>query len=133
MKRIISLFVLILILVGCSAKTSTFSLVDAVDRVETQDINLVKIDDIDPEFPFYQNLVGVDPAVFSVNDNQSLSIYVFESSSEVEEAVEEFEEKAATGTLADHERYEINNLLIFYILDGESPDTDVIDGIESIE
>src|SRR5690625_4496323 len=116
MKTIVAILLFVLMIGGCATKESSLLLSDAMDLFRENEIQLIEIDQIDPDYAFNKTLNGVKPTLFSVNDQQIVSIYVFSSHSDVDAGIEVFENKTATATLEMHERYVIDNLLVFYIL-----------------
>lgn len=133
MKKIIAMILFVFILGSCATKETPLSLEDAIDFFKDQEIHLIKIDDMDHNYAFNKSLNDVNPTLFSVNNNQMLSIYVFPSNFDVDAGIKVFEDITATADLEEHERYSIGNLLIFYIL-GEFPrDSDVVTAIEAIQ
>ncbi|OCA83073.1 hypothetical protein A8F94_18220 [Bacillus sp. FJAT-27225] len=70
----------------------------------------------DSQNVFHQVRNGVSPSVYSLSHGE-LSVYVFETEQEVQDAMEEFNEATATMDLVDYQPFEIRNVLMFYIGD----------------
>src|SRR5699024_3887979 len=121
------------ILGDCSTKNASLSLANVVDSLNEDGIHFTEINDIDPDYAFKKVLNDVNPTLFSVNNNQMLSIYVFSSNAGVDAGIKEFENKTATADLEPYERYSIDNVLIFYILKEVPKNTDVVTAIERIQ
>src|SRR5690625_3404088 len=132
MKTIVAILLFVLMIGGCATKESSL-LSDAMDLFRENEIQLIEIDQIDPDYAFNKTLNGVKPTLFSVNDQQILSIYVFSSHSDVDAGVEVFENKTATATLEIHEIYIIDNLLFFYILRGYPINPAIVTAIKRIQ
>ncbi|WP_339148929.1 MULTISPECIES: hypothetical protein [unclassified Sutcliffiella] len=75
---------------------------------------------------FIQELNGITPRVYSLEGN-TLSIYVFPSSTERSEGIQEFDEKTATMELIEHKAYGISNALMFYVSDEEKKQKDLFE------
>jgi len=135
MKRIFIILLFLLLVVGCEMRESTLSLADVTEYLDSQGIELTEVEeaDIHDDFAFNKTLMDVDPTLYWVNEEEKLSIYVFSSSSEMEEGIEDFENKTATASLVPHEMYAINNLLIFYVYSGGTQDPDIDAVIRGIE
>ena len=135
MKSFFVVISFLLLGVGCGTRESTLSLADATEHLDSQGIELTEVEeaDIHDDFAFNETLMDVDPTLYWVNEEEKLSIYVFSSSSEMEEGIEDFENKTATASLVPHEMYAINNLLIFYVYSGGTQDPDIDAAIRGIE
>src|SRR5690625_4368025 len=133
MKQIVAMLLFVLIIGGCTTKESSLLLADAMDLFKNHEIELIEIDQIDPDYAFNKTLNRVKPTLFSVNDQQILSIYVFPSHSDVDMGIEDFENKTATADLEIHEIYIIDNLLFFYILRGYPINPAIVTAIKRIQ
>ncbi|CAM4490982.1 hypothetical protein [Paenibacillus tarimensis] len=91
------------------------------EAFEQQGIPLTRSSGI-TDHVFTMTLRDVAPEVFTINNGQSISVYLYDSSNEVPEAIADFEAKTATADVTDHERYEIGNALIFYNAEGPQQD-----------
>lgn len=90
------------------------SIEEVLEVLNEQGFILEKNENSSTESVFTQELNGVTPEVYSIEEN-ILSIYIFPSSSERAKGMVDFEEKTATMEVIDHQSYGINNILVFYV------------------
>ncbi|RDI42179.1 hypothetical protein [Falsibacillus pallidus] len=112
MKKIASLFLISIILAGCS-NSSNIPIDPLLKLFEEEGITLSKTDPI-KESIFSQSLNGVRPRAYS----DGVSYYYFfaySNEKKVSRALKQFEKKTASMDLINHHKYPMNNLLLFYI------------------
>lgn len=85
-----------------------------------------------PDNVFLSVLNNIKPKVFETDLNQLISIYEYRSSDEVKKGLKDFIEGTASADLVSHERYECDNLLIFYVLERGLEDDRVISALSEL-
>lgn len=135
MKRFILLISFLLVTVGCSTKESLLALEDAINHLNLSGIELneVEILEVHENHALDVILNDVEPVFFYVNSNQLFTIWVFPSQSDLELGLEEFESKTATATLASHQKYYLDNLLLIYSFEGQALEPDIDKAIRGIK
>ncbi|NOU76992.1 hypothetical protein GC098_37485 [Paenibacillus sp. LMG 31458] len=83
---------------------------------------LSKPNGLSTENVFLRTLNGVKPETYTINKNQLISFYVYSSSHETEKGLNEFEDKTTTVNLVPHSKYQIANVLLFYVHEGSPKD-----------
>ncbi|MDQ6420476.1 hypothetical protein RB620_13615 [Paenibacillus sp. LHD-117] len=138
MRIIVFILILCFITTGCmkGASTNDEILITAEqikDSFETHDILLSEPKGLSPENVFLRTLHGVKPETYTINENQLISFYVYSSSQETEKGLKEFEDKTATALVVPHTKYQIANVLLFYVHEGSSKDERVVEIIEGLK
>ncbi|WP_256757907.1 hypothetical protein [Cohnella sp. WQ 127256] len=137
MKIAMNIFLLMcFITTGCSKDASTkdeilISAAQIKESFETYyDIPLSEPSGLSPENVFIRNLNGVKPETYTMNENQFISFYVFSNKQEAEKGLKEFENSTAAAELVMHSKYQIANVLLFYVADEAVKDGRVKDIME---
>ncbi|RJE90943.1 hypothetical protein D3P07_02345 [Paenibacillus sp. 1011MAR3C5] len=119
MKKIIMiLLVLCSIMTGCTNNEKVINLVQIKELFEKHGVPLAEQVDLNKNNVFQMILNGVEPESYIVNDKQKISIYVYASSEEVKEGIKDFKNNTATASVISHRRYQVANVLMFYISEG---------------
>ncbi|AJY74040.1 hypothetical protein [Paenibacillus beijingensis] len=124
-KSLLTLMAICLVIVGCQTVSSThekiLSSAQILDLFEKPGIQLTEPTGLHPENVFLRTLNEVSPQAFTINEGQLISIYVYPSSREAKKGIKDFEEKTAAASVVPHNRYQVANVLLFYVTEG-SPD-----------
>lgn len=117
-KFMIVLLAICCIVTGCINNKKTITLVQIKDLFEKHGIPLVKAIELNTDSVFLMTLNGIIPEPFIINDEQTISIYVYSSSSGVKKGIKDFEDNTAAADVTAHGRYQVANVLIFYNYEG---------------
>jgi hypothetical protein len=140
MKKMISLLIVLgVLLSSCSnypnSDSKRVSAIQVKELFGKHAIVLTEPKDLHPENVFIRILNGVKPETYDMNDNQLISIYVYQSDTGAREGAKDFEAKTAVADVVQHRRYVIGNILLFYVADKEHEDSRlelVIDDLRSM-
>ncbi|WP_308636371.1 hypothetical protein [Paenibacillus silvisoli] len=101
---------------GCKEKETIVTLDDVKSIVAHYGIPTTPInEDENRDSVFARAYNEVKPSRYVVDTEQTLSIYVYASSSDAIKGVKDFEEKTAAADVIAHTRYQINNLVLYSI------------------
>lgn len=82
---------------------------------------------------FLRTLNHVGPETYVINENQLISMYVYSSSQEAEKGIKDFEDKTEAASVEAHRKYQVANVLLFYVTDEESIDGRVNEMMEGLK
>ncbi|MEV5030670.1 hypothetical protein MRBLPE1_006380 [Paenibacillus sp. LPE1-1-1.1] len=99
---------------GCLNREKLLTLEQIQSLFEKHEIPLSEAIGVHPDHVFIKTLNKVEPQVYMINDDELVSIYIFNSSNGVKKAVKDFEEKTAEAGVVAHEKYQVANLLMIY-------------------
>jgi len=123
--KIVVVFTLLLmcfLITGCT-KSEIFITSEQIKKsFDSYDIPLSKPNGLSPGNVFLRTLNGVEPETYTINKNQLISFYVYSSCQETEYGLKEFEDKTATALVVTHSKYQIANVLLFYVYEGTPKD-----------
>ena len=139
-RRLLFLVLVISVLGACSQQESeenptevkNFTLEEIETIITEQGIELDKETHLPSENVFIQELNGITPAVYNVKSH-TLSVYVFSSASEREKGLQRFEENTAKAEVVEHQAYELNNILVFYVSDDENMQKRMFEALEELD
>ncbi|MGR9048656.1 hypothetical protein ACQ4XT_08510 [Halobacillus faecis] len=134
-KKIFFYVFIIFALSACSQHSVADEALIILEEVQIAitDQGLVLEDADLPSFnAFTRELNGVSPEAFFI-DGDTLSIYVFPSTDERKEGMDDFEEKSAAAGVVEHEKYTHKNILVFYELGNEEVDSKLKSAINGLE
>lgn len=116
MKRFtILLMVLVSLLTACYSIESDASVNQVISTLKKQKIILKEIK-LSKKSIFGMKLNGVKPSSYEL-DGKKFLIYIFQSSQEREEGVEDFYKKTENSNTVSYKKYEVKNMLFFYIFE----------------
>lgn len=145
------IFIFVMLLVGCSSdetqttpeapasedtigdglpletETVNVTVAEFVDTFNAHDQTLESVE-LEGENIFSMTLNGVEPDSFLLEGKQ-VFIYEFKNIGERESGWEEFQKKTATMNLVSHKKYDMFNLLIFYVHEQDRHESISIDEI----
>lgn len=134
-KKIIFYVFVISVLSACSQQSVTEENLITLEEVQTAitDQGLILEDaDLPSINAFTRELNGVSPEAYFI-DGDTLSIYVFPSTDERKEGMDDFEEKSSAAGVAEHEKYTRKNILVFYELGNEETNSKLKSAINGLE
>ena len=117
-KIVMIVLLLMCITSGCTRDEKLITSEQIKESFETYDIPLTKPNGLSPENVFLRTLHGVKPEIYTINKNQLISFYVYSSSQETEKGLTEFEDKTAAALVVPYTKYQIANVLLFYVHEG---------------
>ncbi|GIN86574.1 hypothetical protein J6TS2_29600 [Heyndrickxia sporothermodurans] len=119
MKRFtILLMVLVSLLTACHSIESDASVNQVLSTFKKQKIILKEIKSSKKSI-FGMKLNGVKPSSYEL-DGKKFLIYIFQSSKEREEGVDDFYKKTENSNTVSYKKYEVKNMLFFYIFESIS-------------
>ncbi|MBB6452499.1 uncharacterized protein YcfL [Salirhabdus euzebyi] len=135
-KIVLTLFLISLLLIGCSKeRANQLELDNVIKQLTTSGVELEEATIHNPSV-FGATLNGVVPAEYRTKDNGELYVYVFASKKDLDQGVDEFKEMTETMELIRHSKYVIDNILIFYVnsegVFDEEVNQEIIEGMESL-
>ncbi|MGE6257754.1 hypothetical protein ACQKCU_07545 [Heyndrickxia sporothermodurans] len=114
MKRLtILLMVLVSLLTACHSIESDASVNQVISTFKKQKIILKEIK-LSNKSIFGMKLNGVKPSSYEL-DGKKFLIYIFQSSKEREEGVEDFYKKTENSNTVSYKKYKAKNMLFFYV------------------
>lgn len=123
MKKImITLLAICFIITGCKNDEEIITSTQVKDIFEKNGIHLSEAQELHPENVFLRSLNDVTPETFTINEGQLISIYVYSSNQEAEKGLKDFEDKISTASVVPHSKFQIANVLLFYVPEGSSDD-----------
>ncbi|XEC94524.1 hypothetical protein AB6A23_24970 [Paenibacillus tarimensis] len=119
MKRTFCIVILIflMILTGCSNNNS-LTLEQVLDVFQKEGLQLNKSEE-NPENIFQQGINGIKPSFYQLSDGV-IHFYIFKSDKERKEGRRDFYDRPVD--FVNHEAFEIKNVLILYVYDGNHDD-----------
>ena len=102
-------------LTGCMDRGKNLTLKQIQSLFEKHEIPLSEAIGVHPDHVFIKTLNKVEPHVYMINDDQLVSIYIYNSSDGVKKAVKDFEKKTAAADVVAHAKYQVANLLMIYV------------------
>jgi uncharacterized lipoprotein NlpE involved in copper resistance len=123
MKKImITLLSMCFIITGCKNDEEIITSTQIKDLFEKHGVQLSEPTELHPENVFLRTLNDVAPETFTINESQLISIYVYSSSQEAEKGLKDFEDKTAVASVEQHSKFQIANVLLFYVQKGSFKD-----------
>lgn len=119
MRKMVIIFLAICFMItGCRNDEITITSAQIKDLFEKHGL-LLEPTGLNPSpiAVFSRTYNEIAPERFVIDENQSISIYIYSSSKEAKRGLKDFEDKIATADVVPHSRYQIANVLIFYITD----------------
>ncbi|WP_391117388.1 hypothetical protein [Psychrobacillus sp. L3] len=115
MNKVALIFLLmVFLLIGCQVTDSnTITLEETLSSFEEQEMSLIdsKVND---KNIFVMKLNGVRPSVYEL-DGKMLSVYIYDSTKERENGLEDFRKKTELANLISYKVYEVKNVILFYV------------------
>lgn len=121
-KIIITLLSMFFIIIGCKNDEEIIMSTQIKDLFEKHGVQLSVPTELHPENVFLRTLNDVTPETFTMNESQLISIYVYSSNKEAEKGLKDFEDKTAVASVVHHSKYQIANVLLFYVPEASSID-----------
>jgi len=137
-RRVLIMFILMCFIVtGCTKDASTKdNILITSEQIKaafkTYDIQLSEPKGLSPGNVFLRTLNNVTPETYTINENQLISIYVYSSSQEAEKGLKDFEDMTATASVETHSKYQIANVLLFYVTEDAFKDDRVKEIMEGL-
>ncbi|WP_246066962.1 hypothetical protein [Paenibacillus koleovorans] len=133
--RIVKIVLLLMCFIstGCTTDEILITSDQIKKSFETYGIPLIKPEGLSPEYVFLRTLQDVKPETYTINQNQLISFYVYSSSQETEKGLKEFEDKTATALVVPHTKFQIANVLFYYVHNGFPKDERVEEIIEGLK
>ncbi|MDQ8734307.1 hypothetical protein [Paenibacillus sp. LHD-38] len=101
-------------LTGCLDREKHLTLEQMQGIFEKHEIPLSAAKGVHPDNVFIKTLNKVKPEAFMINEDQLVSIYVYNSSNGVKKAIKDFENKTAAADVTAHKKYQVANILMIY-------------------
>ncbi|QHE62526.1 hypothetical protein FHE72_16985 [Rossellomorea vietnamensis] len=140
MRRLLFLVLVLSVMGACSQQETKenptemkkFTLKEVETVITEQGIKLDYETELPSENVFIQELNGMTPEVYKVKSH-TLSVYVFSSVSDREKGLQRFDEKTATAEVVEHQAYELNNILVFYVSDDEDMQNRLFEALQELD
>lgn len=105
------------LITGCKNEEKTITTSQIKDMFSKYGIQLLDPVELNPTSVFSKAYSNVMPERFDIDENQSISIYMYSSSKEAKEGIKDFEKMTAAADVTQHTIYQIANVFIFYVAD----------------
>ncbi|MFX3636935.1 MAG: hypothetical protein ACE3L7_30045 [Candidatus Pristimantibacillus sp.] len=132
-KMMLIIMICCCLITGCSSGEGTVTFVQIKDLFEQHGVPLVEQTEVNPESVFGRTYNDVSPERFSIDENESISIYVYLSSKAANKGFKEFEDKTATAGVVPHTIHRVGNVLLFHITDSAALDKRVERALEDLQ
>ncbi len=132
MKKLAITFILLVsLLTACQANDpNAITLEEVLSLFEEQQLSLNK-SKVNKNHIFGMKLNGIRPSAYEL-DGKKILVFIYDSSNEREQGLEDWHEKTATTDTVSFKRYEVNNLLLFYVYEEEILNSEIDSKIQNV-
>jgi hypothetical protein len=130
-KLALTFILLVFFLTACQAKDpNAITLEEVLSSIEEQQLSLNK-SKVNKNHIFGMKLNGVRPSAYEL-DGKRILVYIYDSSDEREQGLEDWREKTASMDTVSFKIYEVNNVLLFYVYEEEILNSEIDSKIQSV-
>ncbi|MFC4411460.1 hypothetical protein ACFOZY_13615 [Chungangia koreensis] len=123
---------MVFLLMACQGNDpNAITLKEVLSSFEEQQLSLKESKVNKDDHIFGMKLNGVRPSGHEL-DGKMLLIYIYGSSIEREEGLEDWREKTASMDTVSYKVYEVNNVMLFYVYEGEKLKNEIDSKIQNV-
>ena len=132
MKKLAFTFIsLFFLLTACQASDpNAITLEEVLSSFEEQQLSLKK-SKVNKNHIFGMKLNGIRPSAYEL-DGKKILVYIYDSSDEREQGLEDWREKTASMDTTSFKIYEVNNVLLFYVYVEEILNSEIDSKIQNV-
>jgi hypothetical protein len=130
-KLAFNFILLVFFLTACQANDpNAIRLEEVLSSFEEQQLSLKK-SKVNRNHIFGMKLNGIRPSANEI-DGKRILVYIYDSSDEREQGLEDWREKTASMDTVSFKIYEVNNVLLFYVYEEEILNSEIDSKIQSV-
>jgi hypothetical protein len=130
-KLAFTFILLIFLLTACQVNDpNAITLEEVLSSFEEQQLSLKK-SKVNKNHIFGMKLNGIRPSAYKL-DGKKILVYIYDSSDEREQGLEDWREKTASMDTVSFKIYEVNNVLLFYVYEEEILNSEIDSKIQSV-
>lgn len=132
MKKLAFTFILLVfLLTACQANDpNAITLEEVLSSFKEQQLSLKK-SKVNKDHIFGMKLNGIRPSAYEL-DGKKILVYIYHSSDEREQGLEDWREKTASMDTVSYKIYEVNNVLLFYVYEEEILNSEIDSKIQNV-
>ncbi|MDQ0195490.1 hypothetical protein [Paenibacillus wynnii] len=133
MRMVIAVLMVCFFITGCRNDEMKISSAQIIDSFASQEIKLQKQTETNPNSVFSRAYNDVTPEEYLIDENQSISLYIYSSSKEAIKGLKDFEFHTEAADVVPHRIVQVANVLLFHIADDANQDDRVHLVMESLQ